>query len=453
MSVTAGKLSRGRLPRMRSTSFKDAESAEKLTAARHGPIEPLIAARHSTSSQPSSPAIHVPINRSTPQRLSHLTSTGDARMVDISRKIPTRRSAAATAFVLFSNPNPYASLTDKTLPKGDAIAVARIAGIQATKKTADLIPLAHPGLGITGVKVGIHLLTPSATECTGGSPSDHGEAGFEFGGVKITAQVSCDGKTGVEMEALTGANMAALTIYDMCKAVDKHMLITGVRVITKTGGKSRNWSLDGDIPDPVRSPIFESVLQRRAAGIVYDQDHHTPADIPDPTRAAVDDVQDPPVVPEATADFLKTATSELDLFVANTTSPAKAAEIAGLRRRHKALKARIREIQNRLSHGYEDGVSGEQLRDGRVDFDALQLLRRQREEVARKVLGWRIGAGSEIGELTQEEANVFLQTNDDCVSDVTKAGEWRWEAGVWGAWKDDNNKRGGETVAAGEEKK
>ena len=172
-------------------------------------------------------------------------------MVDIAHKTPTRRSAAATAFVSFSNGNPYASLTDSTLPKGDAIAVARIAGIQAAKKTADLIPLAHPGLGLTGVEVDIELLRPSAT-----SPNRDadfpmaGEAGLEFGGVKITTHVSCEGKTGVEMEALTAANVAALTIYDMCKAVDKHMLITGVQVIVKKGGKSGSWALDTGAPDP-----------------------------------------------------------------------------------------------------------------------------------------------------------------------------------------------------------
>jgi molybdenum cofactor biosynthesis enzyme len=168
-------------------------------------------------------------------------------MVDISQKLPTRRSAAAIAFVLFSNRNPYASLTDNTLPKGDAIAVARIAGIQAAKKTADLVPLSHPGLGITGVKVDIALLEPAATNQDQGRKSDlHTTEGeVEFGGVKITAHVSCDGKTGVEMEALTAANVAALTIYDMCKSVDKHMLITGIRVIKKTGGKSGGWVLDG----------------------------------------------------------------------------------------------------------------------------------------------------------------------------------------------------------------
>ena len=180
-----------------------------------------------------------------PPPLSHLTSTGEAHMVDISQKLPTRRSAAGVAFVLFSNHNPYTSLTDRTLPKGDAIAVARIAGIQATKKTAELIPLAHPGLGITGVKVDIELLEPAATSQKKDRDSDFHtwKADLEFGGVKIIAHVSCDGKTGVEMEALTAANVAALTIYDMCKVVDKYMLITGVRVIKKTGGKNGDWDL------------------------------------------------------------------------------------------------------------------------------------------------------------------------------------------------------------------
>ncbi|ERF70881.1 hypothetical protein EPUS_02403 [Endocarpon pusillum Z07020] len=374
--------------------------------------------------------------------LSHLTSTGDAHMVDISHKPPTRRAATAKAFVLFSNTHPYTSLTQKSLAKGDATAVARLAGIQAAKKTADLIPLAHPSLGITGIKVDIDLLSPS-TETHAIKPDDYiGEAGFEFGGVKITAYVSCDGKTGVEMEALTAANMAALTMYDMCKSVDKHMVITGVRVTMKKGGKSGPWSVDGDIPnDPPPAQIFESVLQRRMAGLVDEPEAHGPVGVPDSGPEIVEQ-DDGAVVPEADEAFLQSAATELELFIANTTSPTKAAEIAGLRRSHKSLSARIKELQRRTEQGYEvqGSVQSEWHRDGRVDHDILQRLHGERREIARKVLEWRIGGGSEVREADKNEMGMELgslcqRTKEEYAKEAE--GQWRWEAGVYGVWRGD----------------
>ncbi len=373
--------------------------------------------------------------------LSHLTSTGDAHMVDISHKPPTRRAATARAFLLFSNIHPYTSLTQNSLSKGDAIAVARIAGIQAAKKTSDLIPLAHPGLGITSAKVDIDVLSPS-TKTNALKPGDYiGEGGFEFGGVKITAYVSCDGKTGVEMEALIAANMAALTMYDMCKSVDKHMVITGVRVTMKKGGKSGDWSVDGDIPDdPLPAPLFGSVLQRRMAGLVDEPEAHIPFAVPEPVPEIAEQ-DDGIVVPEATEAFLQSAATELDLFIANTTSPTKAAEIAGLRRSHKSLTARIKELQRRTEEGYnaQGSVKGERHRDGRVDHDILQRLHGQRREIARKVLGWRIGGGSEMKEadkieMEMELGSVFQQTKKEFAEKAE--GQWRWEAGVYGVWQD-----------------
>ncbi len=227
-------------------------------------------ANQSSSSQSSTRTKLSNSNSHAHQRLSHLTSSGDVHMVDISPKISTGRCAVATAFVQFSNRYIYASLTDKILPKGDAIAVARIAGIQAAKKTADLIPLAHPGLVLTAVRVDIELLVPATTK--EGLKQDRDpdsiarEAGYEFGGVKITAHVSCDGKTGVEMEALSAATVAALTIYDMCKAIDKHMLITGVRVIEKTGGKSGGWKLGPDASSLSLLQKSETAPPREMAG-------------------------------------------------------------------------------------------------------------------------------------------------------------------------------------------
>lgn len=447
-------------------------------------IEPLVAVNHPSSSQPSGVPRPLRSPKGLAKRLSHLTPTGDAHMVDISHKAPTRRSAAATAFVLFGNPHPYRSLTYRKLRKGDAIAVARIAGIQAAKKTADLIPLAHPGLGLTAVKVNIELLAPSSGEHGSGPDPDTylGEAGFEFGGAKITTHVSCDGKTGVEMEALTAATTAALTMYDMCKAVDKHMLITGARVILKKGGKSGYWSLKGDIPDsPSASPpIFAPVLQRRMAGIVNEPEQHHQEHIgtlpppPGVAAAAVAVASDPlnptpeledqdltPIAPPATPAFLRDAAAELDLFIANTTSPSKAAEIAGLRRSHKALTARIREMQRRTEHGVADADGNgsgpipkqqhhnqqqqqahQQPRDGRVDSAALHRLHQQRRDLARRVLGWRIGGGSEIQEASEREieeggdgqGTTALPQSGRKPEDMAP-GEWRWEAGVYGPWK------------------
>jgi cyclic pyranopterin phosphate synthase len=123
------------------------------------------------------------------------------------------------------------------MQKGDVLGVARIAGIMAAKKTADLIPLCHP-IPITQVTVDLELLEGRVRD-----RDDHA-AVVECGSVKITAMVACDGKTGVEMEALTAASTAALTVYDMCKAVDKGIVVEGLKVVLKEGGKSGRW-VDG----------------------------------------------------------------------------------------------------------------------------------------------------------------------------------------------------------------
>ncbi len=425
-------------PRMRSTKANSrmpgAEQTRKITTLSNHVFTPTPATLNSDGPHSS--------RRMSVKPQSHLTSTGDAHMVDISHKPPTRRAATARAFLLFSNIDPYTSLTKNSLSKGDAIAVARIAGIQAAKKTPDLIPLAHPSLGITGVKVDIDVLSPS-TKSHALKPDDYmGEGGIEFGGVKITAYVSCDGKTGVEMEALIAANMAALTMYDMCKSVDKHMVITGVRVTMKKGGKSGPWSVDGDIPDDPRpAPVFGSVLQRRMAGLVDEPEAHIPLAVPESVPEAAEQ-DDGAVVPEATEAFLQSAATELDLFIANTTSPTKAAEIAGLRRSHKSLTARIKELQRRTEEGYDGqgSVKGELQRDGRVDRAILQRLHEERREIARKVLGWRIGGGSEMmeadkNEMGMELGSVFQRTKEEFAKKVE--GQWRWEAGIYGVWHDD----------------
>jgi len=152
-------------------------------------------------------------------RLTHVDASGAARMVDVSAKDVTHRVATASGRVLVS-PEVVALLRGEGVPKGDALAVARIAGIMGAKQTPALVPLCHP-LSISGVTVDLTVA------------DDAGE---------IAATVRTTDRTGVEMEALTAVSVAALTVVDMVKAVDKGAVITDVRVETKTGGKSGDWS-------------------------------------------------------------------------------------------------------------------------------------------------------------------------------------------------------------------
>ncbi len=152
--------------------------------------------------------------------LTHIDDRGNARMVDVSRKKITRREAVAVGTIVLG-PEAFGLLLENRIPKGDVIAAARIAGIMAAKKVHELIPLCHP------------------------LPVEAANVDFKYDkdnfAVEITASVTVDGKTGVEMEALTAVSMAALTIYDMCKAVEKGMVIGPVRLEYKTGGKSGTW--------------------------------------------------------------------------------------------------------------------------------------------------------------------------------------------------------------------
>ena len=155
--------------------------------------------------------------------LTHFDSEGRAHMVDVSDKAVTDRVAAAEARVVMK-PETLALVTEGRARKGDVLGVARLAGIMAAKRTADLIPLCHP-LPITSVAVD---LIPDA-----GLP-----------GVRIEATVKTTGQTGVEMEALTAASVAALTVYDMLKAAEKSMRIEGLRVVLKDGGKSGRYEAE-----------------------------------------------------------------------------------------------------------------------------------------------------------------------------------------------------------------
>ena len=155
----------------------------------------------------------------TEDRLTHVDETGAARMVDVSDKDVTARTATATGRVLVAAPV-VELLRGEGVPKGDALAVARLAGIMGAKQTPSLIPLCHP-LAISGVTVDLTVTDES---------------------VDITATVKTTDRTGVEMEALTAVSVAALTVVDMVKAVDKAAVITDVRVESKSGGRSGDWS-------------------------------------------------------------------------------------------------------------------------------------------------------------------------------------------------------------------
>ena len=153
--------------------------------------------------------------------LTHIDADGAARMVDVGEKAATQRVATAAARVAMLAET-AAAIRDGNMKKGDVLATARIAGIMAAKRTSDLIPLCHP-IALSNVEVALTV---------------------ESDGVTIEATARCTGPTGVEMEALTAASVAALTIYDMAKAIDRGMRIEGVRLLAKSGGRSGDWRAD-----------------------------------------------------------------------------------------------------------------------------------------------------------------------------------------------------------------
>lgn len=159
------------------------------------------------------------------EQLTHLDERGQARMVDVGAKPETVREAVARGRVRM-NPSTLRLITAGETPKGDVLAAARIAGIMAAKRTGDLIPLCHP-IGLDSVSV---ELRPDAEAST----------------VEIEAVTRTTGRTGVEMEALTAVSVAALTLYDMVKAVDRGMVIDAVRLVRKSGGKSGLWERPGE---------------------------------------------------------------------------------------------------------------------------------------------------------------------------------------------------------------
>lgn len=162
-------------------------------------------------------------------KLTHLDESGAAHMVDVGGKPATVRRAVASGRITMS-PEALAAIRAGNAPKGDVLATARIAGIMAAKRTGDLIPLCHP-LGLEAVTIDFAY-----------------EDANDSWAIRATATASLTGKTGVEMEAMTATSIALLTIYDMAKAIDKGMVIEAVRLISKTGGKSGDWTAPGTGP-------------------------------------------------------------------------------------------------------------------------------------------------------------------------------------------------------------
>ena len=159
-------------------------------------------------------------------KLNHFDEAGNAVMVDVTGKEPTFRAAVAEGMIRVSRPV-LEAIAGGTAAKGDVLGVARVAGIMGTKRTSDLIPMCHP-LNITKAKV----------EC---APVREGEREDGRVGIHVTTMCGVTGKTGIEMEALTAASVTCLTVYDMCKAVDRGMEISDVRLLKKDGGKTGLW--------------------------------------------------------------------------------------------------------------------------------------------------------------------------------------------------------------------
>ncbi|KAK4969191.1 hypothetical protein LTR42_009470 [Elasticomyces elasticus] len=205
-------------------SMNDPHGAPPAISEQEPPavtVDPEIAR---TSMRSTSPA-------SEPAKLTHVTSSGEAHMVDVGAKPDTRRVAVAVAYVRFSNPEAFRLIYENSNKKGDVLGTARIAGIMAAKRTSDLIPLCHP-IAISKVEVEVNL------RAVGGGQSAFTRKRNTNGVVELQAVVETVGPTGVEMEALSAVTGAALTVYDMCKAVDKSMEIAQTRVVYKSGGRS-----------------------------------------------------------------------------------------------------------------------------------------------------------------------------------------------------------------------
>jgi molybdenum cofactor biosynthesis protein MoaC len=214
--------------------------SDKITASTTPHVvNPQTTSRRAYSTSSRTPPEPTTTPKPTPPSpsLPHLTSSGSAHMVSVSAKQHTVRTAIAVGTVYFSNAIPLSLIQSNSLKKGDVLSVSRIAGIMAAKKCPDLIPLCHP-IALTHVGVELQVFEAKATAA-------EARDDMNFGGVSIEAKVECTGPTGVEMEALTSVMGCALSVVDMCKAVDKFQRVGDVRVVLKEGGKSGVWREEG----------------------------------------------------------------------------------------------------------------------------------------------------------------------------------------------------------------
>ena len=188
--------------------------------------------------------------------LTHVDERGDVRMVDVSDKAVTKRMAVAEGSILM-HPETQAMVLEDRAKKGDVLACARIAGIMAAKRTSDLIPMCHP-LPITKAKVEIEPI-PAPGDARTGQPGWAAARADGRTGFRVTATTGVTGVTGIEMEALTAASVACLTVYDMCKAVDRGMEIVDVRLLRKEGGRSGLWERSASAGKPAERPMAAPV--------------------------------------------------------------------------------------------------------------------------------------------------------------------------------------------------
>ncbi|KAL8711226.1 MAG: hypothetical protein Q9220_004371 [cf. Caloplaca sp. 1 TL-2023] len=185
--------------------------------------------------------------------LPHLSSASEVHQISVGHKIPTQRTAVAVGCVSFAHPGLEAQIKHHDMRKGDVLAVARVAGIMAAKNTSQLIPLAHNNVAIEGCSVELNLVGSTSTPLASRNAnrrvaSDILKTNLQMGirphgGVRILVSCESTGKTGVEMEAMSGVMGAALTIVDMCKGMDKEISVRGVCIIGKRGGKSGDWGI------------------------------------------------------------------------------------------------------------------------------------------------------------------------------------------------------------------
>ncbi|KAL9600665.1 MAG: hypothetical protein Q9179_003128 [Wetmoreana sp. 5 TL-2023] len=238
---------------------KDQNHSDKTTSNGRNDMRVSYSPRSDASSTPpltgklkSLKLLTDDLNRTS--NLPHLNATSEVHQISVGHKAPTKRTAMAVGFVSFSNAEPLRLIKEHLLEKGDVLAVARVAGIMAVKNTSNLIPLAHNNVAVEGCSVALNLVG-SSDEQDGHQQvqekADDGETGEErsganqagYGGVRIEVSCESTGKTGVEMEAMSGVVGAALTVVDMCKGVDKRVAIRSVRAVGKQGGQSGSWGI------------------------------------------------------------------------------------------------------------------------------------------------------------------------------------------------------------------